>query len=135
MLGIDTNVLLRFLVQDDPIQSAVATQVIRRRCTKSDPGFVSLVALAETVWVLESVYGLPLAEVAEAVERLLTADTLRIQNGQEVNEAAIAHRSGRVDFADALIGALGRQADCSTTLTFDRRASRLPSMTLLSLKG
>jgi predicted nucleic-acid-binding protein len=134
MVGLDANVLLRFLAQDDPVQSPIATEYILTRCTETEPGFISLVALAETVWVLESVFGLPVSEVADSVDLLLAADTLFIQNQQEVSDAAVVFRSGRGDFADALIGSLGQWAACITTMTFDKRASRLSGLTLLTQK-
>jgi len=125
MHGLDTNVLIRYLTQDDPIQSRKATEIIERRLTPEQPGFVSLVTMVETVWVLESVYGQTPREVAVAVERMLQADSLAIQNEQEVFTAAQALKSGRGEFADALIGALGTWAGCDSTLTFDKRAGRL----------
>ena len=125
MIGLDTNVVVRYLVQDDPIQSAKATQIFERRLTEQVPGFISLVTMVETVWVLDTVYGLTAREIAQAVERMLQADTLVIQNEQEVFTAMIALKSGRGSFADALAGALGAWAGCGSTLTFDRKAGRI----------
>jgi predicted nucleic-acid-binding protein len=99
------------------------------RFTEADPGFVSLVALAETVWVLGSVHGLSTGDLADAVERLLAANTLLIQNEYEVYFAVRAVRSGTAQFADALIAALGLWAGCATALTFDAKASRLEGFT------
>jgi predicted nucleic-acid-binding protein len=81
--------------------------------------------MAETVWVLESVYDQTGNEIARTVERMLQADTLVVQNEQEVFTAAQMLKSGRGEFADALIGALGTWAGCENTLTFDKRAARL----------
>jgi predicted nucleic-acid-binding protein len=125
MIGLDTNVVVRYLAQDDPIQSAKATQIFERRLTEQEPGFISLVTMVETVWVLDTVYGLAAREIAQAVERMLQADTLVIQNEQEVFTAVVALKSGRGSFADALVGALGTWAGCSSTLTFDRKAGRV----------
>jgi predicted nucleic-acid-binding protein len=125
MIGLDTNVVVRYLAQDDPVQSAKATQIFERRLTEQEPGFVSLVTMVETVWVLDTVYGLAAREIAQAVERMLQADTLVIQNEQEVFTAVVALKSGRGSFADALVGALGAWAGCGSTLTFDRNAARL----------
>jgi predicted nucleic-acid-binding protein len=130
MIGLDTNILVRYLTQDDPVQFARASQVIERRCAESRPGFVSLVTIAETVWVLDSVYGIPARRIADAVERILQAATLIVQNEQEVFTAMIALRAGRADFADALIAALGSWAGCSATLTFDRKALRMAGFEL-----
>ena len=125
MIGLDTNVVVRYLAQDDPIQSPKATQIFERRLTEREPGFISLVTMVETVWVLDTVYGLPDQEIAEAVERMLQADTLVVQNEQEVFTAMVALKSGRGSFADALVGALGIWAGCGSTLTFDRKAGRV----------
>jgi predicted nucleic-acid-binding protein len=75
MTGLDTNILVRYLTQDDPVQSAKATEIIER-LTENLPGFVSLVAMTETVWVLDRIYKLPGEEIADSIEGLLQADTL-----------------------------------------------------------
>jgi predicted nucleic-acid-binding protein len=125
MNGLDTNVLIRYLTQDDPMQSRKATELIERRLTQERPGFISLVTMAETVWVLESVYELPDGEIADAVERMLQADTLVVQNEQQVFTAMVALRRGWGAFADALIVALGAWAGCESTLTVDKKAGRM----------
>jgi predicted nucleic-acid-binding protein len=126
MIGLDTNVLVRYLTQDDPVQSAKATELIERRLTRRDPGFISIVAMAEAVWVLERAYRLGDAEIATTIERTLQADSLVVENEQEVFSAMIALKEGRGSFADALIGALGARAGCSATVTFDQKVLRLP---------
>jgi len=131
MIGLDTDVLVRYLAQDDPVQSVKATDLIERRLSKRDPGFMSIVAMAETVWVLQRSYGLDDPTVAAVIERTLQADSLIVENEQQVFAAIIALREGRGSFADALIGALGTRAGCRTTMTFDQRASRLSSFELL----
>ncbi|HWG21583.1 MAG TPA: type II toxin-antitoxin system VapC family toxin [Terracidiphilus sp.] len=124
MIGLDTNVLLRYLAQDDPVQSPKATEIVERRLTEDDPGFVSLVCILEVAWVLASLYKRSRGEVANHVEMLLAADTLEVQNEQEVYQAVIAVKSGSGTFEDALIGALGAWRGCSATLTFDQNAAR-----------
>lgn len=125
MIGLDTNILVRYLAQDDPIQSSKATEIIEKRLTAENPGFVSIVATIETVWVLDRAYGLPAAEIAAAVERILQVDVLVVEAEQEVFTAMIALKEGRGSFADALISGLGTKAGCSYTWTFDRKALRL----------
>jgi predicted nucleic-acid-binding protein len=132
MIGLDTNVLVRYLAQDDPVQSPIATQIIEDRLTEEHPGFISLVTMAETVWVLDRSYGLSAAEIAAAVERILQIDTLSVQNEQEVFNAMVALKTGAGSFSDGLIGALGRRAGCAVTLTFDKRATRLQDFQLAS---
>jgi predicted nucleic-acid-binding protein len=130
MIGLDTNILVRYLVQDDPEQSARATEILERRLTEKNPGFVSVVAMVETVWVLDRAYFLTAQEIATAIERLLQVDVLAIENEQEVFTAMVALKQERGSFADALIAELGARVGCSRTLTFDRKATRLPSFEL-----
>ncbi len=131
MTGLDTNVLVRYLAQDDPIQSRRATEIVEQRLTTENPGFISLVTVVETAWVLGRIYDLSSQQVAAAIERLLQADTLVLQNEQEVFTALAAVKSGRGAFADALIAALGLWAGCRTTVTFDKKATRLDGFELL----
>ena len=130
MIGLDTNVLVRYLTQDDPIQSLKATEIIERRLTEENPGFVSIVAMVETVWVLDRAYGLAAHEIAAAVEGMLQADVLVVENEQQVFTAMIALKEGQGSFADAIIAALGAKAGCSCTLTLDHKALRLPGFEL-----
>jgi predicted nucleic-acid-binding protein len=131
MTGLDTNIIVRYLVQDDPVQSPRVTELIERGLTKEDPGFISVAAMAETVWVLERSYGFTDAEVAEAIERTLQTDAFVVEREREVFIAMLALKEGRGSFSDALIVALGASAGCSRTLTFDRKAQRLAGFELL----
>ncbi|HET9149901.1 MAG TPA: type II toxin-antitoxin system VapC family toxin [Alphaproteobacteria bacterium] len=126
MIGLDTNILVRYLAQDHPLQSRKATEVVERRLTEENPGFISVVAMVETVWVLDRAYGLTDDKIADAIERMLQADTLMVENEQEVFTAMTALKDGRGSFADALIAALGARAGCAHTLTFDQKALHLP---------
>ena len=131
MIGLDTNVLVRYLTQDDRLQSARATELIERRLTETDPGFVSVVALVETVWVLKRGYGFADKRIATVIEWLLKADALVLENEREVFTAMVALKRSDGSFADMLIGALGRNAGCSVTATFDRKAARLRGFALI----
>lgn len=131
MMGLDTNVLVRYLAQDDPAQSRTATELIEHRLSEAEPGFVSIVAMAEVAWVLERAYRLADQEIAGAVEGILQSEVLVVENEQEVFTAMVALKNGRGSFADALIGALGVKVGCSWTVTFDRRAGRLDGFELL----
>ncbi|HXQ40891.1 MAG TPA: type II toxin-antitoxin system VapC family toxin [Candidatus Udaeobacter sp.] len=130
MIGLDTNVLVRYLAQDDPVQSAKATKLIERHLSEDNPGFVGVVAMVETAWVLERAYGLDGRDIAAAIERTLQVDVLVVEREQDVFTAMTALKEGRGSFADALIAALGISAGCSYTLTFDRRALRLSGFAL-----
>jgi len=131
MIGLDTTILIRYLTQDDPIQSAQATEIFERRLTPWNPGFVSVVAMVETVWVLDRAYGLTAREMATAIERILQIEVLVIENEQQVFSAMVSLKQGRGSFADALITELGFRAGCTRTLTFDQKASRLPGFQLV----
>jgi predicted nucleic-acid-binding protein len=126
VIGLDTNVLVRYLAQDDPLQSPLAADLIEHRLTEQEPGFISIVAMVETAWVLERAYGLAPEAIAAAIERILQTAVLVVENEQDVFTAMIALKRGQGSFADALIAALGRAAGCTQTVTFDRRTLRLP---------
>ncbi|HEY2069469.1 MAG TPA: type II toxin-antitoxin system VapC family toxin [Rhizomicrobium sp.] len=131
MIGLDSNILLRYIVQDHPLQSPRATRFIETELTPDNPGFVSTVALAETVWVLGRSYRFKNEAVASAVERILEIDVLVVEKKQEVFTAMEAMRLHNHGFADVLIGALGASAGCTHTVTFDHDASGIPGFALL----
>jgi predicted nucleic-acid-binding protein len=131
VIGLDTNVLVRYIAQDDPIQSRKATELIEYTLSPDNPGFVSLVAMVETSWVLKLVYRLTDAGLAAAIERILQIDALNVESEQEVFMAMVSLKQRRGSFADALIGALDAKAGCSSTATFDREALKLPGFKLL----
>lgn len=124
MIGLDSNVLVRYVAQDEPRQSARASRLLEDELTTDRPGFVSLVALAETASVLESVYAADRATVLRVVRGLLAAANLRVQEPEAVALAADDVESTAIDFADALIARVARSHGCAHTLTFDRRAAR-----------
>lgn len=124
MIGLDTNILVRYFTQDEMAQSRRATRIIER-LTEQEPGFISLVAMVETVWVLRRVYRLSSQQIAESIERILQADTFAVQNEQQVFTAMTALKTGAGSLSDALIGALGAWAGCAATVTFDREAAQL----------
>lgn len=128
MRALDTNVLLRHLLQDDPVQSPVATRFLSDELSEQEPGFVSIAVLCELIWTLRSAHGADAARIADVVERLLEAKQIVVA-GEEVVFAALALRH---DLADALVHELGRAAGCSETVTFDRRFARLEGVRLLS---
>jgi predicted nucleic-acid-binding protein len=130
MIGLDSNILVRYFAQDDPIQSPKATDILERWLSEDSPGFVSVIAMVETAWVLKRSYGLTDAEIATAIELTLQADALIVESKQDVFTAMIALKQGRGSFADALIAELGARAGCSHTLTFDRKSLRLPGFQL-----
>ena len=132
MTGLDTNVVLRYLLQDDLRETPLANHIFDRELSRQNPGFITLVTVLEIVWVLRSLLRQTRTEIAAHLERLLAADSLEVQNGQQVFEAAFALKRGTGEFEDALIGALNAWAGCPTTSTFDRGALGLPGFSLIA---
>lgn len=129
MIGLDTNVVVRYLVQDDPDQSPVASALIDE-LSETEPGYLSLVTVVEVYWVLHRAYKVTNGRCVELLEGLLDARELRIDRAAIVRTALTASR-GDLDFADAVIAELGRAAGCEHTVTFDQRAARDGAMHLL----
>lgn len=125
MIGLDTNVLVRYLVQDDLSQARKATQVITKQCTSEDPGFINRIVLCELVWVLESAYGYSKDTILGVLEKLLRTSQLKIEDIQSSWTAFRMYQRGKADFADCLMGATNRLSGCDTTVTFDHAASKL----------
>ena len=125
MIGIDTNVLVRHLVQDDLRQSREATRVIAKQCTRDDPGFINRIVLCELVWVLESAYGYPKDTIVDVLEKLLRTSQLKIEDAQSAWTAFRMYQKGKADYADCLLGVTNRLAGCGSTVTFDQAAMKL----------
>lgn len=132
MIGLDTNVLVRYIVQDEPAQSAAATSVIES-LTEESPGFVSLVAVLELNWVLRRGYHLSRERVLAVLRRLLDSVEVVVQEAELLRR--LLSQPGDAELADAMASELGRRAGCEHTLTFDRRAARaLAGMKLLKVR-
>jgi predicted nucleic-acid-binding protein len=130
MIGLDTNVLVRYIMQDDPKQSPKATRLIES-LTKDQPGFVPLVAVVELVWVLSSSYLLNRNEAAEALDLLLRSKEIVIDRAELVLQAQRRFAQGGADFADCLIERIAHAQGCDTTMTFDAGAVKAAGMTLV----
>ena len=130
MMGLDTNVIVRFLMRDDAEQAALANTVFAE-FTVSTPGFVCREVLVELVWVLQKIYRLPRTDVADAIEGLLGAREMVVESADSVAIAVDRLRKGGAGFADQMIALAGQGAGCGKTVTFDRKAAGLPGMTLL----
>ena len=132
MIGLDTNILVRLLVADDPDQTARARRFVESRCTSESPGFINCSVLAELVWVLARVYDYSRADIAAAVENLLAGDDRIIEHHDEVREALEDYRSRRADFIDAVIVRVNRARGCEATATFDPRAAKVNGFVAVS---
>jgi len=125
MLGIDTNVLIRYLIRDDQSQFEKARRLIDREVSKGKPVLVSLLVLLETEWVLRSRYELPKPEVAAAFSALLDTRDLAFEDEISVEHAIYSWKDSNADFADCLIDARNRRLGCRATATFDGGALKL----------
>jgi predicted nucleic-acid-binding protein len=130
MIGLDTNVLVRYLTHDDPAQVAAAMKVMNSLSFDS-PGFLSLIVITELVWVLAISYRYQKREIEQVLENLLRSRELVIERADIVSQASRAFRAGRADFADYLIERCGHAAECEFTLTFDQKAATVSGMRLL----
>lgn len=129
MIGLDTNVLVRYAAQDDASQSAAADTLIDSLTIES-PGFVSTVALVEAVWVLRRLFEADPESISRFVNHLLAASQLVVEHSEAVRNA-IDSTAGSPEFNDALLAQLATALGCDYTVTFDRRAAKLPGMRLL----
>ena len=132
MIGLDTNVVVRYLTQDDHKQSQIVTRLMEKTLSSDEPGFISLVVLAEVVWVLTSLYSVDRASVSEIVSGLLTTEQLRVENAELVWRAKRRYEASKADFSDALIAECAVAAGCKRAVTFDRSAAATSGFDLLT---
>ena len=130
MLGIDTNVLVRFLVRDHETQFQRAQRLIQREVGAGQPVFVSLLVLLETEWVLRSRYQLQKPAIAATLSALLDTTGIRLEDEAAIEEALFIWKDTTAEFADCLIGAHNRLQGCRATATFDAKAVKLPGFAL-----
>lgn len=131
MIGLDTNVLVRYIMQDDVKQAPQATRFVESLSAEA-PGFLPLVAVVELAWVLSSAYDLDRAQLVEAFEGVLRTKELVIERAEVVWKALRAFQSVNADFADCLIAHSAASAGCEKTMTFDRGAAKSAGMTLIT---
>jgi predicted nucleic-acid-binding protein len=124
MIGIDTNVIVRYIVQDDPDQARAAPELIERTCNPDTPGFINHIVICELVWVLKRSYKLRKVGICQVLEQIIRTDCFLVEEIQLVWRALEAFREGSADFADCLIGQKNVQAGCEYTATFDDAASK-----------
>ena len=124
MIGLDTNVLVRYIVQDDPGQAAAVSRLIEGRCTAQSPGYVSVPVLVALVWVLTTAYRQEKAVVIRVLRQILRTAEFMVEDRDTVLVALREFESGPADFADCLIAHRNHARGCTRTYTFDRRAAR-----------
>ena len=130
MIGLDTNVLIRYVAQDDPKQSPKATRLIES-LTIDAPGYVSVVSVVELVWVLIGAYTSTKTEICEVLETLLRTKEIVVADADIVWKALRLFKEGKADFADCLIERSAQEAGCGYTATFDRDAAQHCGMQLI----
>ena len=123
MIGVDTNVLVRYLVKDEPEQFKAAASLFENNDNQKQGFFVSDIVLCELVWVLESAYKIKRDEVAMTLDRILRSEPFVFDHKNELWGALRDYRKGRADYADYLICRLGDRAGCGQTVTFDNGLS------------
>ena len=122
MIGLDTNVLVRYLTQDDPDQAALATRIVEKELTEDAPGFICLVVLIETAWVLQRLYRASAEEIRETMIDLLGSRSIVVENRDVVTRAIALSKQNSCGFADAIIAASAFDAGCEKVISFDRGA-------------
>lgn len=131
MIGLDTNVVIRYLVQDNNKQAAAATRFIENSLSSESPGFINQITLCEIVWVLKRCYSVTKPQLIEIIEGLLATKQLFVENAEVVWKALRAFDANTADFCDALAGQINVSNGCEHTVTFDRKAAKLPCFDLL----
>jgi predicted nucleic-acid-binding protein len=131
MKGLDTNVLVRYIVEDEPEQAALASELIEGQCDVDNPGFINLVVICELVWVLQKAYKSTREQIGAVLMNLLLTESFLIEYHDVAWQAYYDYNEGNADYADCLISRLNHALSCSTTYTFDTKASKLPHNTLL----
>lgn len=123
MIGLDTNVLVRYIVRDDQQQTETATRLIESKCTPEDPGFINLIVLCKLVWVLSRGYEYDRPMVARVIRRILSVQELQVDDAELAWRAIRLYGQGKADFADYLIGLSTQRENAVVTYTFDRKAA------------
>lgn len=132
MIGLDTNVVVRYLTQDDAKQAALASKLFEHTLSAERPGFVSLITLCEIAWVLSECYGADKARIRAVVEGLLASKQILVEDAERVWKALRNWEKSSADFSDALMGQSASARGCEKIVTFDRAAARLPGFELLA---
>ena len=131
MKALDTNILARYLRDDDPDQSRRAGRLIQRAVKQREALYLNHVVLCELVWILESVYDHHKDEIIETVEAILFSEHFRLEDRAPVESALEDYKKSKADFADCLIGRRNRASGCEVTLSFDRRLKYLEAFEVL----
>jgi predicted nucleic-acid-binding protein len=122
MFGLDTNILVRYITNDDPKWSPIAKQFIDSTCTVDEPGFINALVLAEVVWVLSGYQGYNKEKTASLIREFLDADNLYIDHAPQVEIALERFKNSTAGFTDCLIAVLNFEAGATPTYSIDQAA-------------
>ncbi|MFA6713755.1 MAG: type II toxin-antitoxin system VapC family toxin [Victivallaceae bacterium] len=131
MIGIDTNILVRYLVQDDERQASVANKILDR-VSDINPAFINNIVMCETVWVLSKAYKFKKTLIIKTIEQILSTSGIEFENAGGIRKALRHYDSGNADFSDYLIAEINKENGAKTTYTFDRKASGCSLFTIPS---
>ena len=131
MIALDTNILVRYIVQDDSLQSPLATAFIES-ATHSEPYFVTMVTVIELVWVLKGCYKADKSAVVGVLDTLLRTRELHVERADVVLQAIHRFKTSKADFADCLIFSVALAEHCQEVVTFDQSAAKTVGMRLLA---
>lgn len=131
MIGLDTNVLVRYIAQDDEKQSPQATAFINT-LSSENPGFIPLVSLVELVWVMQSCYSATKPEIVAILDMLLRTQELLVENAETAIRALTVFSASKADFSDCIIERSANKAGCEYTVTFDGSAAKTAGMQLVN---
>jgi len=132
MIGLDSNILIRYIVQDDPQQSELVNNYLEKNVTAKSPGYINSIVLCEIVWVLKRAYGYKKEVIIEVIGKILQTRELIIENSELALLALKEYQRGQVDFCDYFIAVMNRNADCKFTVTLDQLAAKSKYFQLLT---
>ncbi|MEA3467030.1 MAG: type II toxin-antitoxin system VapC family toxin [Thermodesulfobacteriota bacterium] len=135
MIGVDTNILVRYITQDDEEQSGIATEFIENYCLHGNKIFVNHLVICELVWVLKKCYKLSKPKTINVIQHILQISQFSIENAQIIWQALTDYKKGSADFADYVVGRTNIFNNCDETMTFDKKAGTSKGFTLLPTKN
>ncbi|MGZ8161137.1 MAG: PIN domain-containing protein [Methylobacter sp.] len=132
MIGLDTNVLIRYIVQDDELQARLASDLIENQCSTENPAFINEITLCEIVWVLKRAYCYDKAVILTILKQLLSISEVCVSSHTAEWAAYFDYETGNADFSDYFIARINKKAGCPFTFTFDKKACQNGNFKLLS---
>lgn len=132
MIGLDTNILVRYIVEDDPVQTLLANELIENKCTSKNTAFINLIVLCELVWVLARAYKCNRKQIKDVLQNLLITENFTVEHHDIAWQALYDFEEGKADYSDCLISRLNNYYECSTSYSFDKNAAKFTNIELLT---